>query len=86
MVMANLRFIRCEDGSYVLVQNITRLSIDTDYTHRARIKAHTIGPAMPFTVAEFETVRAAQMWLLDLVERLEHGNRITDVKKEVELR
>lgn len=67
------KFIRCEDGSYVLVRNVTRLSIDTDYDDKSRVKAHVIGPAMPFTVATFSARKDAQLWLLDLVERLEHG-------------
>jgi hypothetical protein len=66
-------FIPCEDGSYVYVPNITRLSLSTDYSDKSQIKAHTIGPGMPFTVASFETSRDAASWLADLVDRIEHG-------------
>jgi hypothetical protein len=75
-------FIRCEDGSYVYVPNITRLSLNTDFQDRTQIKVHTIGPALPFTVASFETSRDAQSWLMDLVDRLEHGTKHSTGKVE----
>lgn len=68
-----LKFIRCEDGSYVYVKNVTRLSVETDtLSDKSKIKAHHNGPSMPFTVADFETRREAEMWLLDLVDRIEY--------------
>jgi len=66
-----LRFIRCEDGSYVHVRNVTRLSVEVTYDDKATIKAHHNGPSMPFTVARFETSRDANSWLMDLVDRIE---------------
>lgn len=85
-----LRFIRCEDGSYLHVRNITRLAVQTDYDDKSRIKAHHNGPAMPFTVAQFETSREAQNWLRDLVDRLEyslpHGRPGRTLEDDVETR
>jgi len=66
-----LRFIRCEDGSYVHVRNVTRLSVEVTYDDKATIKAHHNGPSMPFTVAEFGTSRDASSWLMDLIDRIE---------------
>jgi len=66
------KFIYCTDGSYLNVRNITRIWVAEDtITARGVIKASTIGPAMPFTVAEYETGdRAAEVLrnLIDLVE------------------
>lgn len=66
-----LKFIRCEDGSYIHIRNITRLAIQSEYNDKATIRAHHNGQAMPFTVAQFETTRHAEAWLMDLVERIE---------------
>lgn len=67
----DMKFIRCEDGSYVHVRNVTRLSVEVAYDDKATIRAHHNGPSMPFTVARFETSREAQSWLMDLVDRIE---------------
>lgn len=67
----SLKFIRCEDGSYVHVVNITRLAIETDYSDKSTIKAHHNGPSMPFPVAKFDTRKDAQTWLMDLINRIE---------------
>ena len=67
------KFIRCEDGSYVHVKNVTRLSLQTDFHDQTKIMAHHNGPGMPFPVAEFSARKDAQLWLTDLIERIEFG-------------
>lgn len=68
-----MRFIRCEDGSYVFIPNITRLSVSVEYDNKSRILAHHTGLGMPYVVAVFESEHLAQIHLLDLVERIESG-------------
>lgn len=71
--MTRIKFIRCEDGSYVYVRNLTRLSLSTDYDDKTKIKAHTVGPAMPHVIASFDSAKDAQFWLMDLVDRIENS-------------
>jgi hypothetical protein len=40
----------------------------------AVIKASTIGPAMPFVVAVYDDKKAAEIALLELVDRIERGH------------
>jgi hypothetical protein len=70
--MPNLQFIMCEDGSYLHIRNITRMWVAEDtITRRGEIKASMIGPAMPFTVAEYDTKDRAAQALLALVTEIE---------------
>lgn len=67
-----VRFIKCDDGSYLYVRNITRVFITTDVTdENAIIKASVIGPAMPFTVTKYPDKHQAELALVDLILRLE---------------
>lgn len=68
------KFILCENGSYLLVRNITRLFVQTDEIKRTGvIKASTVGPAMPFVVASYDNKLAAKVALQELVDRIEKG-------------
>lgn len=66
------KFIMCEDGSFLKIKNITRLWTEEDaISRRGAIKASMIGPAMPFTVAEFNTKSDAAMALRALIDLAE---------------
>lgn len=66
------KFILCENGSYLLIRNITRLFVQVDEIKKtAVIKASTVGPAMPFVVAEYASKTAADLALLELVDQIE---------------
>lgn len=71
--MAKNRFILCEGGSgYLLIRNITRLFVQADeITREAVIKASTVGPAMPFTVAKYENKLTADLALQELITAIE---------------
>jgi hypothetical protein len=67
-----LKFIRCDDGSQLLIENITRLFINDDPVSKmSEIKASTVGPALPFTVTKIGGRQAAELYLLDLVQKIE---------------
>lgn len=73
--MVKCKFIRCENGSYLLIRNITRLFVQTDEVRRTGvIKASTIGPAMPFTVAQYDNKLTAEVALQELIDRIEKGH------------
>jgi len=70
------RYILCEDGSYLHVRNVTRLFVVEDgVTRRGNIKASVIGPAMPFTVAEYDTQHEAELALQALIAQLEGDSK-----------
>lgn len=67
-----MKFIRCDDGSQLLIENITRLFINDDPVSKmSEIKASTVGPALPFTVTKIGGRQAAELYLLDLVQKIE---------------
>lgn len=73
--MAKSMFIRCENGNYLLIKNITRLFVQADeITRKATVKASTIGPAMPFTVAQYDNKNLAEIALTELIDRIEKGH------------
>lgn len=68
------KFIRCENGSFLLIRNITRLFVETDNIKKtAAIKASTVGPALPFTVATYDNTNQADTGLYMMVNWIE-GN------------
>lgn len=68
------KFIRCENGDFILVRNVTKLSLQEDaIAGKTDIVAHHNGPSMPFTVASFDARKDAFAWLIDLIDRIEHG-------------
>lgn len=70
--MAKVKFIRCSDGGFLYLKNITRLFLAGDtITQGCSVKASVIGPAMPFVVADYENrleAEASLQALVDLVE------------------
>ena len=66
------KFILCHDGSYLAIRNIIRLYVEEDtITRQGAIKASTIGPAMPFKVAEYDTKEDATLMLQGLILQAE---------------
>ena len=73
--MAKSKFIRCENGNYLLIRNVTRLFVQADEISKtAVIKASTIGPAMPFEVARYDNKLSADVALQELIDRIEKGH------------
>ena len=70
--MSMHRFIHCEDGSFLLVANITRIFITEDtITKTSEIKASTLGPAMPFTLGRYDGRLNATLALAEIITALE---------------
>lgn len=66
------KWIRCEDGSYLQIRRIHRLSVQENVVDGiAAVKAHISGMQHPYTIANYENTQCAQNALMLLIDRLE---------------
>lgn len=65
-------FVHCDSGSYLSLEHITRLFVETDVVGcRPRIMANVIGMEFPQCVQRCETAEDAETLLAQLVATLE---------------
>lgn len=66
------RFLRCEDGARLNVDQVVRFFIQADIVAKnAKIMASALGPQMPYTVYTCDDQADAETLLEQLVTKLE---------------